>query len=976
METKSAHTELRRMLEKLVFNRMPNSPGLGLEFLENGLYKLIVKNTPGIHLILDTDFQIIFISDSISRNLGYAPGPCEPMPWENLVHPGDLKQFSVSHLKNQDFSKKTDALPIRVKEKNGQYLWADVIFSSLLDDQEIPRGYLVSLKNLHPKAIRDNARRLSEEQCRILIQAMPDIVCFKDAKGRWIMANQAEIDLFGLKDIDYQGLTNEELADLIHPLFKPIFETGFETDNRAWQQREPTRYEEIIPLPQGGQKILDTFKIPLFEDDGTKMGLVVLGRDITKRKTAHDALQKSRENLNRAQQISQIGSWDWDLETNELIWSDQTYRILGLAPQSIPPSVTYILGATHPEDRELLRRAIDNSIGQGQNFDIGHRIIKADQSMAYVNSINKVVKDASGAVVRLVGTLQDITTWKQANSQLTLAKKAFDEALEGILVTNNKNHIIMVNRAFTIITGYHEEEVLGKTPRILKSKRHNRQFYEEMWESLSTYGEWRGEIWNRRKSGEAYPQWSTITTIKDSLGRVDKYVAIFHDLSDIKSKEEELHHQSYHDALTGLPNRKLLVDRLNRALNQAKNDQRHLAVISLDLDEFKTVNNSLGHLAGDSLLQKVASRLTQNTHHPDLICRLGADEFVLVTPGLKHPEDAIFEATHIQELFKSPFIVDDNEIILTASLGIAVCNHQDFSPDPESLIKNADLALSWAKQDGRGKHRFFTETMDAEAVKRLKMENDLRRSLANNEILVYFQPKVSCPDGHILGMEALVRWQKNGKLISPADFVPLAEDVGLIVPIGRYVLTKSCQLTEKWRKSTGQNLKVAVNVSARQFKDDDLIQAVEDALSETGLPISALELEVTESALMQNPEATKKVLEELRKMGATIALDDFGTGYSSLSYLRFFPIDVLKIDKSFVDGAPADQDANMLLRAILAMAQGLKLRVVAEGVESADQVRFLHSLGANSIQGYYFSRPLPDQEMGSLLAKKVVFTVD
>jgi diguanylate cyclase (GGDEF)-like protein/PAS domain S-box-containing protein len=794
--------------------------------------------------------------------------------------------------------------------------------------------------------------------------------------GRWIMANQAETELFGLKEIDYQGLTNLELAELVHPIFKPVFTTGQETDNLAWSHREPSRYEEIITLPDGGQRIFDLFKIPIFKESGAPMGLVVLGRDITKRKTAFDELRKSQENLSRAQKISHIGSWDWNLETNELIWSDQIYRILGLNPKSIFPSVSFILDAAHPEDRELVKKTIENSIAQGENYQIEHRIIRADQSVGYVNSINQVTKDASGNVVRMVGTVQDITSWKEAHSQLTLAKKAFDEALEGILITDNNNRIIMVNRAFTIITGYHEDEVIGKTPRILKSKRHDREFYKKMWDSLAKYGEWRGEIWNRRKSGEAYPQWSTITTIKDSFGRIDKYIGIFHDLSDIKSKEEELHHQSYHDALTGLPNRKLLVDRLDLALKQAREEQKHLAVISLDLDDFKTINNSMGHLAGDALLQKVAIRLTQNAGHPELICRLGADEFVLVATDLREPEDAIFVASRIQELFKSPYIVDDNEIILTTSLGIAVYNYQDLSPDPKSLIRNADLALSWAKQDGRGKHRFFTETMDAEAVKRLRMENDLRRSLANKEILVHYQPKVSCPDGRILGMEALVRWQKDGKLISPADFIPLAEDVGLIVPIGRYVLEKSCQITQYWREKLAQDLKVAVNVSARQFKDDDLIQAVEDALNESGLPISGLELEVTESALMQDPDQAKKVLEKLRGMGATIALDDFGTGYSSLSYLRFFPIDVLKIDKSFVDGAPYDQDANMLLQAILAMAQGLKLQVVAEGVETADQVRFLHSLGANSIQGYYFSRPLPDQEMTSLLQKKIIFTVD
>ena len=571
---------------------------------------------------------------------------------------------------------------------------------------------------------------------------------------------------------------------------------------------------------------------------------------------------------------------------------------------------------------------------------------------------------SGGIIIR-----EDISEIKKAYDELQLARKVFENAIEGITVTDGEGKIQFINNAFTHITGYNAEEVIGQNPRILKSDRHSPEFYQKMWSTLAKKGSWQGEIWNRRKNGEAYPEWLAITAIDSDRKTNRRYVALFHDTSDIRRAEEEIEYKSNYDALTGLLTRHVFKDRLGVALSHLKDGEDKLVVLSVDLDNFKLVNNSLGHMAGDELLQQVAERLDRTVGEDATVSRLGGDEFLIMVERLKPDDDAQQRALDIlRGIASTPFSIREQEIFLTPSIGIALS--PDDGEDPDSLIKNADLAMLRAKQNGSNRCEFFSPVIGQAADKRLTLENSLHQALKRGEFQVYYQPKVELVPRCITSMEALVRWQRYDEgLVPPDEFIPLAESTGLIVPIGEWVLKEACRQTKVWWDAGFTGLRVAVNLSVRQLQEADLLRRVKAVLAETGLPVEGLALEITESAVMADAEAADKVLRELHAMGIRISLDDFGTGYSSLSYLRRLPIDLVKIDKSFVDDIPYDPEASAVVVSIISMAHALNLRVIAEGVETEEQVDFLAAKKCDLIQGYYFSRPLPAEEFFEYLKK-------
>ncbi|MDA8163931.1 MAG: EAL domain-containing protein [Desulfobacteraceae bacterium] len=560
---------------------------------------------------------------------------------------------------------------------------------------------------------------------------------------------------------------------------------------------------------------------------------------------------------------------------------------------------------------------------------------------------------------------------QQLAQDLSLAARIFDSSIEGIAITDARGAIQKVNPAFTTITGYTSEEAIGKNPRVLKSDRHDKAFYQRMWEALLRDGRWQGEIWNRRKSGEVYPEWLAITSIQDGLGRTTNYVAVFHDMTEIRRAEEELHYQANYDALTGLPNRVLLQERLKVALAQSRIGATRLAVLTIDLDNFKHVNDSLGHPQGDLLLHEVSRRFTACLPEGTTIARLGGDDFSVIIERLAHEEAAAEAADRLIGCLTAPFRLSPHELFATVSIGIA-CFPAD-GQTPEDLIKNAEVAMYQAKEQGKNKYRLFTPAMNARVVKRLELENSLRRALEREELRVYYQPKVELASGRVLGMEALARWERPGVgLESPAEFIPLAEETGLIVPLGEWILATACRQTKEWRDA-GHPLTVAVNFSPRQFTQPGLIERLREILAGSGLPPAALELEITESVVMEEEEEVLAILRELRDLGILLALDDFGTGYSSLHYLRQLPLHSLKIDRSFVRDIPADRDGMAITAAILSMARDLGLEVVAEGVETEAHLRFLGARGCRWGQGYLFSPPLPAAEFEGLLRREHPF---
>ena len=558
---------------------------------------------------------------------------------------------------------------------------------------------------------------------------------------------------------------------------------------------------------------------------------------------------------------------------------------------------------------------------------------------------------------------------QRAERGLRLAAKVFEHASEAIVITDVTGNIVDVNQAYTTITGFHKEEVLGKNPRISKSGRHDQAFYQQMWAAILDKGAWSGEIWDRKKSGAVYPKWLTINAVTDETGNTTHFVGIFSDISHVKLTEERLEQLAFYDPLTQLPNRMLFKDRVQHEIDRAQRQKKCGAVFFIDLDRFKHVNDTLGHAAGDKLLVEISHRITACVRTSDTVARLGGDEFTVILVNLDHGRDSESVARKIIESVSEPVDLDGHPANIGASIGIAI--FPDDGDTYDTITKYADVAMYHAKESGRGTYQFFEAAMNENSARRAKMEEDLHSGLKNKEFLLHYQPKVDVHSGRILGMEALVRWKRpDGTLVSPLDFIPLAEETGLIVPLGQEILRTACQYNKVLIDSGLPPIRVAVNLSGRQFQEKDLYLSVKSILEETGLSPELLDLEVTESMMMKDENQAIATLKSLRDIGLTISMDDFGTGYSSLSYLKRFPLTALKIDRSFVRDLTSDSNDAAIVSAIVSMAKSLGLRVVAEGVENQGQWDFLKDIECHELQGYYISKPLENMMFTDFLKKK------
>lgn len=562
---------------------------------------------------------------------------------------------------------------------------------------------------------------------------------------------------------------------------------------------------------------------------------------------------------------------------------------------------------------------------------------------------------------------QEVAERKRAEAGLQLAASVFKYSSEGIMITDADARIVSVNRAFSDITGYTEEEVVGQTPRLLRSDRHSPDFYRSLWESLRTQGGWEGEIWNRRRNGEVYPEWRNISAVYDERGEVTRYISIFSDITDKKLSEERIYRLAHYDVLTELPNRALFQERLEQALIKAKRGQRRVAVLFLDLDRFKLVNDTLGHSVGDKLLETAGGHLRGCVREQDTVARLGGDEFTVVLDDLDSAEAAAVVAQKVLDVLSQPMTVLGNEVFVTASVGISV--YPDDAEDAKTLLRNADTAMYRVKEQGKNGYSFFTEEMNAAAVERLLMETQLRKAVDEGCLSLQYQPRVEVAGGQIVGMEALLRW-RDPRLgaVPPNRFIPIAEDTGLIVPIGKWVLRAACQQYRRWEAQGVAPPVLSVNLSGRQLSDPRLIHDIKQIAEETGVRPECIELELTESFLMDKPQETVHALHRLKAIGFHIAVDDFGTAYSSLAYLKRFPVDTLKIDRSFVRDIPEDPEDVEITRAIVSLGTSLKLRVVAEGVETRQQLQVIRDCGCTEMQGYLFSRPVDAEQATMLLS--------
>ncbi len=550
--------------------------------------------------------------------------------------------------------------------------------------------------------------------------------------------------------------------------------------------------------------------------------------------------------------------------------------------------------------------------------------------------------------------------YRRVKARMSLYFDVMEESREAVCITDENVNIEYVNAAFIAATGYAKEEVIGKNPGLMKSGRHDDEFYKEMWKSLRDTGQWQGEVWDRRKDGEIYPKWLTINTFGNDKERPEKYIGIFSDITTFKQTDEYIEHLTHYDHLTNLPNRILLRERLKQAISAADHQHHLMAIMFLDMDQFDKINGALGYAAGDACLEETARRLLNCVSQKDTVARAGGDEFIIVLNGLGGKQDAVLAAQRIIDALSAPFMLKKHhDVYITVSIGITL--YPSNADGVDTLLRYADTALKRAKELGINKFQFYEPEMGDRSFEFLSIETNLRHAFQNKEFVLHYQPITDLQNNRIVGMEALIRRQERDFLALPASFITIAEKTGLMLPICEWTLITSCRQAMLWQAEGLPVLRLSVNVSAAQFHQERLIQTVQDALTETGLDPKCLELELTEKVIIYDTQASIRTMHALKELGVSLSIDDFGTGYSSLSYLKRFPVDKLKIDISFVRDIPSDPDSVSIAKAIIALAHNLDLRVIVEGVENEKQFRFFQEHGCDEIQGYYVSVPLPVQ---------------
>ncbi len=834
--------------------------------------------------------------------------------------------------------------------------WVEVQLLADFDDAGMVIGVFGVQRDITQRVEQEQTLRESEAKYSGIMQAA-QVGIFMLQNGRFIYANP--------RLADYFGYSVDELLSGMGPL-DVVIEEQHEWLRQQMQQRAagaPGFPYEVTAVRKDGTRFpIAIMGVPAkYRGAPASVGTVF---DLTAQRLVEDQIVESRNRYRALFESAQdaIIVIDGDrrviVEANvaaELLLRRPREKLLGLPSAEIFP----------PDRRQRHVAELQRHIDAGGGTPEEMRAHTADGHDIPVEVSTSVIE--VGGRKQLQAIFRDISARRLAEERLRLAQRVFDVGDEVVVITDAERNIVAVNPAFTRVSGYDADEAIGKNPRFLRSGRQPPEFYAEMWSVIERDGVWQGELWNRRKSGEVYPAWLRINVYRDSEGRVINYIGLSSDISERHAAEAKIRQLAYYDPLTRLPNRTLLHDRVDQILAQASREGRLAALFFIDLDHFKTINDSLGHFTGDQLLCEVAQRMTGCIRRSDTLARLGGDEFVIVCGEAISMDGAAGIARKVLQAVAKPFTVDGHQLQVTPSIGISL--YPQDGEDFETLLKHADTAMYRAKESGRNAYQFFAREMNEAALERLMLENSLRVALERRELELHYQPQIELASGRIIGAEALIRWRHPQLgMIPPVRFIPVAEASGLIVPIGSWVLKEACRQAASWRRAGLPPITVAVNLSSAQFRQQRFEETVAGVLELTGLPADHLELELTESIVMEDAELTVQALRRLSVMGVQLAIDDFGTGYSSLSYLKRFPIDKLKIDRSFVRDIVTDVDDWAIASTVISMGQSLRLQVIAEGVETVEQLDMLRRQGCHAVQGYHFSKPLPADSFARLLA--------
>ena len=831
-------------------------------------------------------------------------------------------------------------------------VWISINSQPLIrQGEQRPYAAVTSFVDISDQHRAEEALKNSEARYRTIVELAQEGIWQIDADGRTTFVNRKMAEILGYTVAEMQG---QSLFTFMDNEGRKITENNIER-----RRRGVTEEHEFKFIRKDGVEIWTLLSTsPLFDDRGRYTGAFAMVADITEHKRWESTLIQSEKNFRTLIEDANVGVLVHYQGKHEFA-NTKLLNMLGYTLEEF--RTTTMQDIVHVSEFEKVAARYRARMEGRDVPNVYDTVLQTKGGDLVAVELTSTKTFWEGRPAGLV-LLQDITDRQQAVDQMRKLSGAVEQTADSIIITDSQGNIEYVNQAFEQITGYKRDEAIGQTPRLVKSDRQRPEFYDELWRTIRDGKVYTDVFINRRKDGSLYYEEKTITPLKDADGLITHFVSTGKDVSERIQIQERLQYMAQHDALTDLPNRVLLFDRLKRALVRARRHKRFLAVMFIDLDRFKNINDSLGHEAGDQLLQQLSERLRRCVRGDDTVARFGGDEFVILLDDVARDADVHEVARKILDELLPPFNIGAQQLFITASIGVSL--YPNDGEDSSTLLKYADVAMYRAKELGKNTYQFYSAEMSARAFERLTLESNLRHALERGEFHLFYQPQVDTMSGALVGIEALLRWQhpKFG-MVMPGEFMPMLEETGLIIPVGEWVLMTACDQLRVWHDAGWSSLRMAVNLSARQFGSQSLIPTVEKALACMGGNPAQLELEITESIFMQHAMATAKTLSELFSIGCRLAIDDFGTGYSSLAYLKRFPINVLKIDHSFVRDIPDDKDDAEIVNTIIAMAHNLRIEVVAEGVETEEQISFLRACGCDCMQGYLFSHPLPAEEV-------------
>ncbi len=917
--------------------------------------------------LISIDGEVLWVSPSVKRTLGYSQDQYQAFTTlRDLLHADDVDDVVTTFWRSLEQPGEELSTSARIRHADGSWRWIESIFVNRCDDPEVG-GVVTNFRDVTDRRDAEDRLRASEERWRALVQDSSDGLLVLDAEANITYASPTVSRVVAGTDADLTGFAS---MDLIHPddrdrvaeWMTPVLErpgAASMVEFRNQTVRGEWRWIEV-----SARNLLDN---PHVE------GIVLNVRDVTRRHEAEDMLRESESLFRSIAEASPIGIYRQDIDDGCIFVNERWEEITGLtADDAMGDGWKAML---HPDDLALLGIDAD----EGGSYGIPPlpvssttRIVRPGGETRWVQMQSTPVLDGDGALVGAVGTLDDITEALRVQRESARLLEIFDLTEDIVTIAGLDGKSVYLNRAGREFWGLGPDDPLDQLDLLEHSPAWvKHRILTEIGAELLEVGRWSGELALTRPDGTVVPVSAQLLGHRNQQGDIDRFSTVLRDISERKAFEDRLEHQATHDPLTSLPNRTLLLDRLEVALARGRRHQSGIAVLFLDIDHFKVINDSLGHRLGDHLLIELSRRLRAALRPGDTVARFGGDEFVVLCEDLADEDGAIGVAERISEAATGTLEVDGSDVYVGVSMGIAYTTRCD--EDAETLLRDADAAMYRAKDRGRGRFEFFDQEMRAHVIERLDIETSLRRALERRELRVFYQPKISLETGRIIGVEALIRWEHPERgMLAPGAFIGVAEETGLIVPIGLWVLEQSCRQVVRWQAERPEMgpLNIAVNLSGRQLAHPDLVADIREVLATSGIDPKQVELEVTESVLMDDVEASAVTLTELRDLSVRLSVDDFGTGYSSLSYLRRFPVDKLKVDRSFVSGLGEDDSDSAIVAAVINLAHTLGLEAVAEGVETPEQLQALRDLGCDQAQGFYMARPLPDDQLSALLGEQ------